>query len=61
MAEQRSKEGGGGEKIEHIIVRIPAAGNEKEPTAILEGDLTLPNNNNTTKKRNSYICSWKWK
>jgi putative phosphoribosyl transferase len=53
MAEQRSKEGGGGggEKIEHIIVRIPAAGNEKEPTAILEGNLTLPHNSNrnTTK------------
>src|SRR5215212_6445628 len=48
MAEQRpEEEGGGGEKIEHIIVRIPAAGNEKEPTAILEGNLTLPNNNIT--------------
>ena len=33
-------------KIEHIIVRIPADGNEKGPTSILEGDLTLPHNNN---------------
>ena len=49
MAEQRSKEGGG-EKIEHIIVRIPAAGNEKEPTAILEGNLTLPHNNNNNNR-----------
>jgi putative phosphoribosyl transferase len=51
MAEQRPEEEGG-EKIEHIIVRIPAAaGNEKESTAILEGNLTIPNNNNrnTTK------------
>ncbi|MDQ4056066.1 MAG: dienelactone hydrolase family protein [Thermoproteota archaeon] len=52
MAEQRSKEGGG-EKIEHIIVRIPAAGNEKEPTAILEGNLTLPHNNNNNNNRNT--------
>jgi putative phosphoribosyl transferase len=35
-------------KIEHIIVRIPApvAENQKEPTAILEGNLTIPQNNN---------------
>ena len=48
MAEQRPEEE---KKIEHTIVRIPADGNEKEPTAILEGDLTFPNNNNrnTTK------------
>ena len=45
MAEQRQEEGG--EKIEHIIVRIPAARNEKDPTVILEGNLTLPNNNTT--------------
>ena len=50
MAEQRPEEEGG-EKIEHIIVRIPAAENEKDPTVILEGNLTLPHNNNrnTTK------------
>lgn len=48
MAEQRpEEEEGGRKKIEHAIVRITAAdGNEKEPTAILEGDLTLPHNNN---------------
>ncbi|MBD0360784.1 MAG: dienelactone hydrolase family protein [Nitrososphaeraceae archaeon] len=54
MAERRPKEGvRGGEKVEHTIVRIPlapVAGNEKEPTATLEGNLTLPyNNRNTTK------------
>jgi putative phosphoribosyl transferase len=51
MAEQRpEEEEGGRKKIEDIIIRIPAAaGNEKEPTAILEGNLTIPNNNNTTK------------
>ena len=50
MAEQRpEEEEGGRKKIEDIIIRIPTDGNEKEPTAILEGDLTLPNNNNTTK------------
>jgi putative phosphoribosyl transferase len=43
MAEQQPEEE---KKIEHIIVRIPADGNEKEPTAILEGILTLPHNNN---------------
>lgn len=49
MAEQRpEEEEGGRKKIEDIIIRIPTDGNEKEPTAILEGDLTL-NNNNTTK------------
>ena len=48
MAEQRpEEEEGGRNKIEDIIIRIPTDGNEKEPTAILEGDLTLPNN--TTK------------
>ena len=52
MAEQRpEEEEGGRKKIEHAIVRITAAdGNEKEPTAILEGDLTLSNNNNNTTK-----------
>ena len=52
MAEQRpEEEEGGRKKIEDIIIRIPADGNEKEPRAILEGDLTLPHNNNrnTTK------------
>jgi putative phosphoribosyl transferase len=52
MAEQRpEEEEGGRKKIEDIIIRIPADGNEKEPTSILEGDLILPNNNNknTTK------------
>lgn len=50
MAEQRpEEEEGGRKKIEHAIVRITAAdGNEKEPTAILEGDLTFPNNNRNT-------------
>jgi len=36
-------------EIEYIIVRISAASaaeNQKEPTAILEGNLTLPHNNN---------------
>ena len=52
MAEQRpEEEEGGRKKIEDIIIRIPADGNEKEPRAILEGDITLPHNNNrnTTK------------
>jgi putative phosphoribosyl transferase len=44
MAEQRRPEEE--KKIEHIIVRIPADGNKKEPTVIVEGDLTLPHNNN---------------
>ena len=44
MAEQRSEEEE--KKIEHIIVRIPSDRNKKEPTAIVEGDLTLPHNNN---------------
>src|SRR5919108_2160118 len=50
MAEQRrQEEEQKGDKIEHIV-RIPTAApgarNEKEPTAILEGNLTLPHNNN---------------
>ena len=50
MAEQRpEEEEGGRKKIQDIIIRIPVDGNEKEPTAILEGDLTLPNNNNNNK------------
>jgi dienelactone hydrolase len=45
MAEQRQE---GGEKIEQIVrIPIPAARNEKDPTVILEGNLTLPNNNTT--------------
>lgn len=44
MAEQRPEEEE--KKIEHIMVRIPTDGNKEEPTAILEGDLTLPHNNN---------------
>jgi putative phosphoribosyl transferase len=51
MGEQEEEEER--EKIEHILVRIPApvAGNGKEKTTILEGKLTLPHNNNknTTK------------
>jgi dienelactone hydrolase len=48
MAEQRRQEEE--KKIEQIIVRIPADRNEKEPTAILEGNLTIPNNNKNTTK-----------
>jgi putative phosphoribosyl transferase len=48
MAEQRRQEEE--KKIEQIIVRIPADRNEKEPPAILEGNLTIPNNNKNTTK-----------
>jgi putative phosphoribosyl transferase len=48
MAEQRRQEEE--KKIEQIIVRIPADRNEKEPPAILEGNLTIPNNNRNTTK-----------
>ncbi len=48
MAEQRRQEEE--KKIEQIIVRIPADRNEKDPTVILEGNLTLPNNNRNTTK-----------
>jgi putative phosphoribosyl transferase len=47
MAEQRPEEEE--KKIEHIIVRIPADGNKKEPTATVEGDLALPHNNNNNR------------
>jgi hypothetical protein len=55
MVEQRQQEEEEEEekKIEHIIVRIPAtlaAENKKGSTAILEGNLTLPNNNKNTTK-----------
>src|SRR3712207_5730779 len=51
MAEQRpEEEEGGRKKIEDIIIRIPADGNEKEPTSIVEGNLTLPHNNRNTTK-----------
>jgi putative phosphoribosyl transferase len=48
MAEQEQQQEEERKKIEHIIVRIPAPvdGIEKEPTAILEGNLTIPQNNN---------------
>ena len=54
MAEQRrQEEEQKGDKIEHIV-RIPTAApetrNEKEPTAILEGNLTLPHNNRNATK-----------
>lgn len=52
MGEQEQEDEEKRAKIEHIIVRIPApvVENEKEITTILEGKLTLPDNNKNTTK-----------